>query len=370
METPKPKSLGELWGKLKREKYCTVEEAAELIAQKVHPDHGYDWMDEVRSECKQEYLVYLKGLVLSGRIALINPHTSNKFDYTILTDTRFPSDGLIERTNLYACLMQKHQDKGFFPKPISRAPAPIIPITLTGIRSAPPPVSVYKFDKPNWEHWMRPGTIVRLWEGICLVVDIEPPRPFGKEVWSLIELRRLNLPEKFQMAWETLNRDEAFSRAEEVGTAGRMLHTTNLDRFAYWASYKGFDLPPQMLELAKRSGMAVEEDAKAKARGDGKKTPEESGSVEKLTRIKPQGGDSLTPMIWEICYQLHDNRQEITPRPVMAELKRRASSQAHPLVGCVAGGVAYEYEKGDERELNAEQLRGRIREWKRINAVD
>lgn len=140
-------------------------------------------------------------------------------------------------------------------------PAPLnLPTTLTNVPSAPAPAPEHRFSKPNWAHWMRPGTTVRLWEGICLVVDIEPPTgPGGKEILDLYGIK--HLPAKFHEAWGVLNRDEAFSKTEEVGTAGRMLHTTNLDRFAYWAIYKGFDVPPQLRELAARSGMAEEEAA-------------------------------------------------------------------------------------------------------------
>ena len=93
---------------------------------------------------------------------------------------------------------------------------------------------MYKFSKPDWNFWKMPGTRVRLWEGVCLIVDMEPPRPFGREICHLFEMK--NFPKKFHEAWNILNRDESFSKIEEVGTAGRMLHSINLDGFAATAS--------------------------------------------------------------------------------------------------------------------------------------
>jgi hypothetical protein len=364
--------VNEVLAKQWRERHCTIAEASELISQKIHPDDGYDWTTEIRADCKREYLPHLKGLVLSGRIAFINPHTRNKFDHTILTDTRFPSDGLIEQSRLYACLLQKHEGKGYFPKPVSKAPPPIIPISLSSVPSSPPTPEIYKCAKPKWENWMPPGTMVRLWEGVCLAVDIEPPRPFGKEIWSLFELRRLNLPDKFYAAWEVLNRDQGFVGLEEVGTAGRMLYTINLDNFAYWASYKGFDLPPQMHDLATRSGMAKEAAENLKLRDNAEKIAESPAREGKLFRIKPQGGDSLTPMIWEICHDIRDGGEKPTPVPVMAQLKIRADSTdpkvKGPLLCSVMGGVKYEHSSGDERELDSPKLQARINEWKKANS--
>lgn len=86
--------------------------------------------------------------------------------------------------------------------------------------------------------------------------------------------------------------------------------------------------------------------------------------VKAALRKIPSGGDSLTPLIWTVCYDLHEAGKNVTPRPVMTELKALASKMLHPLMGTVAGGVAYEFEKGEQRELNAEQLRKRIGEWK------
>lgn len=81
-------------------------------------------------------------------------------------------------------------------------------------------------------------------------------------------------------------------------------------------------------------------------------------------RLKPRGGDSLTPMIWEICYDMMDAGQVIMPRYVMAELRARAEKRIWPLVGEVQGGVKFEFERGKESEIDGDTLRKRIKEWK------
>jgi hypothetical protein len=86
-----------------------------------------------------------------------------------------------------------------------------------------------------------------------------------------------------------------------------------------------------------------------------------------VARTKPDGGDSLTPIIWEICYDMRDADQEIKPRHVMAELRARADKKIWPLVGVVDGGVKFEFEKGEESEIDNDALRQRIKKWK--NAI-
>lgn len=92
-----------------------------------------------------------------------------------------------------------------------------------------------------------------------------------------------------------------------------------------------------------------------------------SGSDEtgaKRLRLEPQGGDSLTGVVWTICYGLKEAGQTVKPARVMSKLREMADRREFPLLGVTAGGIKFEYEKGDERELNAETLRGRIREWR------
>ncbi|HJV75184.1 MAG TPA: hypothetical protein VJ654_13245 [Noviherbaspirillum sp.] len=92
----------------------------------------------------------------------------------------------------------------------------------------------------------------------------------------------------------------------------------------------------------------------------------ENKSPTPRTRTEPQGGDSLTPTIWTICYNLQEAGKKVTARPVMGELKRMAAEKIHPLISTTAGGVKYEYEKGDEQELTSSQLDKRIQEWRKI----
>ena len=81
-------------------------------------------------------------------------------------------------------------------------------------------------------------------------------------------------------------------------------------------------------------------------------------------RIKPEGGDSLTPMIWGMCYDICESGETVKPSKVMSELRARAEQGIWPLVGIVAGGVKFEYEKGEEKELSQDALRKRIDGWK------
>lgn len=251
-----------------------------------------------------------------------------------------------------------------------RRALPNLPRTLTGIRSAPPLPTQPCFKQPRWEHWTRPGTRVRLWEGICLIVGIEPPqRPGGGEICNLIELRLL--PQKFHEAWDVLNRDDVFSdecHFPLVGTAGRMLHTIQLDGLAHWALYKGFDVAPELQKIASRFNPAEEESASTVR-------PEElsaKATTPPSQRKRPQGGDTLTRIIWDICYDIRDAGEKPTPVPVMRKLKIRAQSaiaeEREPLVASTAGGVKYEDADGEERELNTNQLQSRINEWKKANS--
>jgi hypothetical protein len=215
---------------------------------------------------------------------------------------------------------------------------------------------MYKFGKPNWDFWIKPDNRVRLWEGICLMIDMEPPRPFGHEIGHLFELK--NFPKEFHEAWDILNRDENFSKLEEVGTAGRMLHSINLDGFANWAMYKGLNIPVELREIGERFKSLNEKPAPQKS------------SVASL-RVKPRGGDALTRLIWEICYDLAGTEERQTPGLVMRELKIRAQSddlkRKFPLMWPTTGGVQYEDIHGDPQELSPSQLKSRIKEWKKAN---
>lgn len=82
-------------------------------------------------------------------------------------------------------------------------------------------------------------------------------------------------------------------------------------------------------------------------------------------RKVPSGGDSLTRLIWSICYDLHEMGSNPTAGPVMAQLKQRISMPGSPVVGDIAGGVQYENGSGNQVELSQEALRARIREWRK-----
>ncbi|SNS34276.1 hypothetical protein SAMN06265795_102300 [Noviherbaspirillum humi] len=126
-----------------------------------------------------------------------------------------------------------------------------------------------------------------------------------------------------------------------------------LSEFAAWGQSVGWpDMPPELVEMAKPVALP--------------RSTKEAKPFAPKTRIEPQGGDSLTPTIWTICYDLRDAGKKVTAGPVMAELKRMATQKIHPLTCTTAGGVKYEYEKGDEQELTAPQLDKRVQEWRKV----
>lgn len=87
-------------------------------------------------------------------------------------------------------------------------------------------------------------------------------------------------------------------------------------------------------------------------------------------RVWPNGGNALTPTIWEICYDLRDAGERVTAGSVMRELQIRAQSTdpkiKGPLVSSTAGGVKWETSvKGIEKELFSGALDARIKEWRK-----
>jgi hypothetical protein len=361
-----------------RAKHLTIEEAAKKIAEKIFPGQDYPWEVDQRNECAEEYRMHLKAAALSGQVPFINPHRKTRFDHTHLSAERFPEDGLIENANLHLCLLPKHKSAGHFspPKPISKAPAPIKPLSgISTVDFSPR----YLLVEPDWKKWGLMDK-VRLWKAACLAVNIEPPQENKEDLWEEVQLK--GLPDKFQRMWEILNADNLLSRLNYVGTAGRMLHQIDIGWFALWAVTKGLDIPDPLIAIAARFKSMHELSAATIAKAQQQPMRQKEISAEPVKplqkpleeqqhrtvakRIKPRGGDSLTPMIWDICYDLHEAGQDVKPRYVMAELRKGAEKMIWPLAGVVADGVKYEYEKGDEIELNAEQLRGRIREWRKI----
>ncbi|WP_426116285.1 hypothetical protein [Massilia sp. PWRC2] len=86
-------------------------------------------------------------------------------------------------------------------------------------------------------------------------------------------------------------------------------------------------------------------------------------------RKEPAGGDTLTALIWSVCYDLAEAGQRASPVPVMAELKVRASDpdarRKGSLLSAVAGGVKWEDASGEQKELTMPQLEARVGEWRK-----
>lgn len=123
-----------------RDAKCTIGEAANEIARKIHPGDEYPWMTVDREKCEKAYLAHIKEAILLGRVPFYNPHRKTKFDISHLSEDRFPEDGLIDKADLHLCLMHIDEGKGYLPlpsKPISKAPPPIAPLNPSSSWSPP-----------------------------------------------------------------------------------------------------------------------------------------------------------------------------------------------------------------------------------------
>lgn len=147
--------------------------------------------------------------------------------------------------------------------PITKAPPPIEPLP-----DRPLQLSGYgfKFDKPDWERWRRIDR-VRLWEGACLVADIEPPISGDRDgIWAEYQLKEF--PAEFQLVWEVVNRDELLTRLPIQPYSGRMLHHADIEWFACWAISKNLVIPEPLKRMAEESAkrQAQKEDLPSSAR--------------------------------------------------------------------------------------------------------
>ena len=121
-----------------RGKHLTIVEAAQTIADKLFPVDPYEWTLGQRADCAASYQAHLKTFVLRNGVAFISPHDQKPFDLSRLSAVNFPADGLIRAADLHLCLRGSDPNNGHFPvppKPVSKAPPPITPLTLTSSRS-------------------------------------------------------------------------------------------------------------------------------------------------------------------------------------------------------------------------------------------
>ncbi len=329
----------------------TLEQAAAVIAAKIFPDDGYAWTVDQRNECEEDYRIWIKKLILSGSVPFVNPHTKQDFDHKRLSKDRFPSDGLLKRSNLYRCLDSDHAKKGYFPAPpapaprVSKAPPPITPLTLSSYPSAPAPAIAPKFDKPDWSRWSKMDRTY-LWEAACLAANIDPPRPHGHEIGHLFELKRF--PDAFFEVWEAVNRDAFFSKFEMVGTCGRMLHTINLDGFASWALEKGFEVAPEFKVIA----------ARFKPSDVNTETRVAQPAVESTTTRNKLRTNSLDVPIKKAMQQA-DSRNT---GAVYLKLKEMALNEEPPFTGQLSGAdLCYTKDSNEAATLTKDALAKRIK---------
>lgn len=111
--------------------HYTIEEATQYIVEKLYPtaEVHYDFERVKRQEWIEKYKKRIAENVLSGAVSFYNPHTKKQFPPAWLSEDHFPHDGLLHRDSLAKCLAADHQHfSAQFPRPISKAPAPITPI--------------------------------------------------------------------------------------------------------------------------------------------------------------------------------------------------------------------------------------------------
>jgi hypothetical protein len=257
-----------------------LDDAARLIAGKIHLGDEYPWIKEDRAECEQAYRKHLKSAVLSGLLPFHNPHNKTQFDYKRLSEERFPHDGLLSLGSLYLGLMDEHKGKGYLPtppkppKPVSKAPPPITPIE-TGW---PDLRDRFVFKAPDWDKW-RLIDRTELWKAACLLVEIEPPREEdGEYLWQ--EYRLKTFPDRFHRLWEVINSDAHISRKAYVNDSGRMLHDVDIGWLAVWALEKGLTVPEPMQERAKQFRLGQQQAAAA---------------IDKAKLVQPEAAKPLQP---------------------------------------------------------------------------
>lgn len=85
----------------------------------------------------------------------------------------------------------------------------------------------------------------------------------------------------------------------------------------------------------------------------------------KPKRLSSDVGEFLTPVIWNICYDMREAGQKPKPATVIAKLRKLADRLVRPLVGSVARGVKFELEGGEESEVNNDAVRKRISGWRK-----
>lgn len=235
---------------------------------------------------------------------------------------------------------------------VSKTPAPIKPLSGSGRVSISSPAP----SSPRWTVW-RNMMEIELWEAVSLSLNYEPSdMPVYLGAYDQLGDDPFRIcPRSFLDRLQTANSNGgiAFPLKPVHQLKARCL--VDLSVFGAWAAQLWSGLPgdfPIRREVQPcEAVIAVPVDALSRL----------------PSRAEPLGGDSITPLIWTICYDLAEARKKVTARPVMAELRMLASAQSkpHPLLGSVAGGVVYEYEKGTEEELTSKRLQKRIGEWKK-----
>lgn len=172
-------------------------------------------------------------------------------------------------------------------------------------------------------------------------------------VLALLHLTRF--VETYNSAYRTL--EQLKDPSEEIAAHERVIAALEALMCAQSALEKGMSF--MMLEL---STTKLEE---LNAKLAESSAEEETAQISGPYAPEPKGGDSLSPIIWRICNDLHKKKQVVRPRSVWPILKAMANTGCYPLVSITSGGIKYETGDGEELELNSDALRKRISGWRK-----
>jgi len=151
-------------------------------------------------------------------------------------------------------------------------------------------------------------------------------------------------------------------------------------QYIEWAEKNALALPPGLKDAVLS---AVKRDFKHfktmrdLVQGQRVATSQPRPVVIKTARLQPTAGDNLTPLVWRVCYEIHEAGETVRPQSVMARLKRLAESTG-PERGCLVGvtsdGVKWELLDALDansmyRELRRDALAARIREWRAATGI-
>jgi hypothetical protein len=210
----------------------------------------------------------------------------------------------------------------------------------------------------NWERWRRLDR-VRLWEAACLVAGFEPPKDGDKEIWASYQLN--GFPDSFFEVWEVVNRDQGFSRNEFHPASGLMLHTVHVGYFALWANLRGFQIAPEMNEIASRYSKTHP--------GVVARFNEVYGVSDSLARAAQTSAPAATPQVDHVPPSAPDFGEQNQVSPLQSQQAIRGPEDELPgklpriAIGRLAVKAAWEMEREKNQRASAKDVMSRLQQW-------